>query len=502
MRRVGPSLAGPAPRPAAHQRAGGQLLAFVLRHWLFLLVFALGAELRAVVQLAYVPAILFYDSYSYLARAFEPRPGAHWPVGYSILLLRPVLSFHNIALIPLVQHLIGLGMAVAIYALLVHRRVRPWLSALAATPVLLDAYMLQIEQNVMSDTLCVGLVLGALLLLSWRTPPHAVVAGLAGLLLGLAGTVRFVGLFLLIVPLVYVLVVDRRWRRLAGGTALVVGVALPLLTYSAWTYTETGQFRPGTSHNSSAVLYTRTAPLADCAKFVEEDVPPYMLGLCPDAPRGERPAYPGYYAQSWHHGPAFTTDYPPGVQRFEAQRQFAIQVILHQPLDVAGAVLGDFTHVFSRRRWQPPDAWKLKNWHFESEVKTYDPKHNPWLAVDEYGGPQPRVDRSAAAWLRDYQTWGYTRGPVFAAGILVPLIAAALYWRTRVSGLLAPALLIAGTCTVLLLTADSFSFSWRYQLPAIALLPWSGALGLVALFPKALRVRRDGRPAARHEHGT
>ena len=34
---------------------------------------------------------------------------------------------------------------------------------------------------------------------------------------------------------------------------------------------------------------------------------------------------------------------------------------------------------------------------------------------------------------------------------------------------------------VLLVSSDAFEFSWRYQLPAVVLLPLAGALGMTAL---------------------
>ena len=42
-------------------------------------------------------------------------------------------------------------------------------------------------------------------------------------------------------------------------------------------------------------------------------------------------------------------------------------------------------------------------------------------------------------------------------------------------------LLVTLSAIVLLISSDAFEFSWRYQLPAVILLPLGGALGLVAL---------------------
>ena len=44
---------------------------------------------------------------------------------------------------------------------------------------------------------------------------------------------------------------------------------------------------------------------------------------------------------------------------------------------------------------------------------------------------------------------------------------------------------------VLLVSSDAFEFSWRYQLPAVVLLPLAGALGMTAV----VRGRRSRRAA-------
>ncbi|MGH3341311.1 MAG: hypothetical protein ACRDPK_00195, partial [Carbonactinosporaceae bacterium] len=143
----------------------------ISRHGLFLTLLCLGLVLRAVVQVAYQPAILYIDSYLYLFNNEALDPSMLRPIGYNALLLRWVLPLHDLAYVALLQHLLGLGMAVLIYLLLLRRDVPRWLAALAAAPVLLDGYQLQIEHNVMSDVLFQALVLGGLALLAWRREP-------------------------------------------------------------------------------------------------------------------------------------------------------------------------------------------------------------------------------------------------------------------------------------------------------------------------------------------
>lgn len=479
------SLKGSAVLPAAPRRGFVvRLRELPRRHWLFLSLFVVGAVLRIIVHLTYEPAILFVDSYLYLDSVEDPAANSQRPIGYPILFLRPLLLFHNLAVIPLVQHLLGLGMALAIYALLIHRGVRPWLSALAAAPVLLDAYQLQIEQNVMSDPFFQALLVGALVLLAWRVRPSPGAVAVAGLLMGVAGTVRLSGQPILIVPLVYVLLVSTGWRRRVVGAGLfLIAAAIPLMVYSTWTYMHGAPFRPGSARSAGQFLYVRTAPLANCEALAADNPPAYILDMCPEQPIGLRTTDASYYLHHWRDGPSWTADYPPGVRKYEAERTFGRRVVLNQPLDVARAVLGDFLQGFAWKRTPWQADWPLENYWFQTELKVYH-KYKPWEAVQEYGGPSPSVDRAWAAFLRDYQMVVYTRGPIFAAGALLPLLALAAWRRAPGSGLLMPALLVGGTAVALLLVSALYSFSWRYQLPAIPLLPWSAALGLAAIFPR------------------
>jgi hypothetical protein len=64
-----------------------------------------------------------------------------------------------------VQHVFGLAMAVALYALLLRRGAPRWAATLAAAPVLLDAYQLQLEQTIMPDVLFETMIAAGLVVL-------------------------------------------------------------------------------------------------------------------------------------------------------------------------------------------------------------------------------------------------------------------------------------------------------------------------------------------------
>ena len=134
----------------------------------------LAAALRAVVFVAYHPALIFPDSVRYIQYAHSFGTG-HWSVdglrqsGYSVLII-PVMLLHALWVIPLVQHLAGLATAVLVYAVLVHFGIRAWIAALASVPVLFDPLQLVLEQYVLTDTWTVLLIVAALVILVWNTP--------------------------------------------------------------------------------------------------------------------------------------------------------------------------------------------------------------------------------------------------------------------------------------------------------------------------------------------
>src|SRR6516162_7992978 len=102
----------------------------------FIVALAAGAGLRLLAMLGYPGALWFSgDSYVYLGAALRLRPDLSKTTGYS-LFLRALEPFHSLTLVAGVQHLMGLGIAIMIYAL-ARRCAVPKLWATAATlPVL------------------------------------------------------------------------------------------------------------------------------------------------------------------------------------------------------------------------------------------------------------------------------------------------------------------------------------------------------------------------------
>jgi len=250
------------------------------RHWMLALLIAGGLLLRVVTQFAYEPALLFIDSKKYLyGTDFSLGAwGSFDPIGYTLLVLKPVLMFTNLGFVALLQHALGLGMAVALYVLMLRWGVVRWLAALAVAPVLLDAYQLNAEQTIMPDVLFEALVVAGIVLLLWRPRPGLVFVILAGLAFGTSAPVRQVGEALILPALVYVVAAARDWRtRLLHSAVLVVCFALPIVGYMGYSKVVL-HYGFEMSSMGDAYLYGRAAHAADCATL---KIPADEEPLCP-----------------------------------------------------------------------------------------------------------------------------------------------------------------------------------------------------------------------------
>ena len=420
------------------------------RHWMFVIVLVLGIVGRVLTMVTYWPALLYIDSPGYLNNRFVLSPTAQDPVGYA-LILRGLLDIGPQSLVAGIQHAAGLAMAVCMYALLVRKGARRWIAAVATLPVLLDAYEWQIEQNILSDSLFLAMVTFAVTILAWnKRPSWKAIAG-AGLLLGCACIVRTVGEVAIVPAVVYVaMVTGPSWRRRLASCALVVGLfAVPLAANAIYAAVDTGQ----SVQNSQNLLYGRLATVADCARM-----PSDLRSLCPSGSVSYRKSLgPDYYA----HDPA-----SPSAKATPAQMNaFDDWVLEHQPLSVAKAVGEDFLQLFISPRTTVNGGTAIVRWQFQG-----------------------------ATALRTYQLGGgYTPGWFFGGALVLGLIGLVRRSRYR-----AQILLWTGTGLALLLAADLFEFSWRYQLPALVFLPMGGAFAvtsgraLLSPYPDAVDAEASG----------
>jgi hypothetical protein len=450
----------------------------IRRHWPFLAILVVGAVLRVLSMIADRPAIFYIDSIaSYLMPLPDLDPTGQDPIGYDLILLKPVLAVGNLPTIVGLQHALGLGMAVALYALVRHKGGGRWLGALATAPVLLDAYQVQIEQNIMSDPLFEALLVAALVVVAWPARPSWKHVAVAGVLLGLSATVRQVGEVLFIPLIVYSLSTAKKWHRLLWPAAGLVAFLVPVAAYATYYHSHTGHY--GLSNVGGNALYGRVATFADCAGA---GIPADERILCPSIPVNQRRG-----TDYWAHDPEspyfkLRDADPANVDRLAGD--FSRRIIRHQPLDFVTAVAADALKGLS---WTKHDFNKddpsVERWRFQRTYAEYPPLVTVDSVAgyaDRYGGGHPAVNRPLATVLRQYQmTLGYTPGPVLALAIVVAVAGAGRRsWAALLFLLSGLAVLLAGAVVV---------FSWRYQLPGYVVLPVAGALGLVAL-------RRPKRP--------
>jgi len=456
------------------------------RHWLFAVLLAMAAALRAVVFVAYHPALIFPDSVRYLQYAHSFANG-HWSVdalrqsGYSVLII-PVALLHDLSIIPLVQHLVGLATAVLVYAVLVHFGIRAWIASLAAIPVLFDPLQLVLEQYVLTDTWTVFLIVAALVKLVWNTrdqrgedsrPGRGLTRRRAvwcGLLLGLAVTFRDEELIMIVPAVAYVAVTVRPAKRLAKDMAALVGCFLiPVAGYLGWFEASHGEV--GFTTFSGAFLYGRVADFASCEGL---NLPGYEKPLCPTQPPALRSA--DFY--TWApQSPQWTFRPPAGLSRDAVVRDFSLRILRHQPLAYAEAVGQDFVYGFSPVRGSGPEHYPRPYLQFHAYILP-DPQADASLAALGYQAPAVRP--GAAAFLAGYGRWFYVPGPVFAAGLV--LAVAGLAGGTRRRGqpraTRDACLLFTLSAVVVLIPPAAFAtFDWRYQLPQLSLIPVAAVLG-------------------------
>jgi hypothetical protein len=493
-----PDAASPAgSQPGARREGWPERAGRLLRqHWLFALVLAVGLVLRALVQIAYNPPLIYVDSLKYL---FGTYPGSD-PLGYDAV-LKTVLPISNLSTVALLQHLLGLVMGVLIYLVLLRRGAARWLAALAAAPVLLDGFELQMEHMIMPDVWFEALVVIGFALLLWRPVVSAPFAIAAGLILGSSATVRQIGELLIFPVVLYLLMAGGNWRRSLGtSVALIVAFAVPIVTYSSVSLAENGHFRLARGQ----ALTGRTALAADCATL---KLRPAVRLICPT------PAEQAIGADNLEHSGhsvIYSTPLPPGVNRAKVIGELRSAVLHQQPQRVAVSVLRDSVRLFTPIRRQQAVITPISRWQFQPGY----PNYPPWVKVNASNGDiilgvqrlafhpfhfsvlnptwggKATVNRPVAKFLRFYQIHGgYTPGPLLALCTLAGLAGSLLLLLRRVrrqgSGrtrqLALGCLLFSGTAVVVLLLPDVFEFSWRYQLPATVTLAPAGFLGFAAL---------------------
>lgn len=455
------------------------------RHWLLVTLLAVGGVLRLFSWLAYQPALLFGDSFRYLNNIGDFNPAGLHPIGYNLFVLAPALALDGLELVTALQHLAVMAASVGIYALALRYGAPRWLAALAAAPLLLDAYQVQIEQLIMADAWQQVFLVGLLWLLLAKGAPNPRRAALAGLLLGIAVVFRLIAGSLVLPLLGYLLIAGGAWRMLGTwqawrtiatrSLAFLALFGVVVAGYGAYFHAETGKW--GLSRTTGNVLYGRAAVVADCDRLELDRV---LRLACPDEPREERKKIDSYAHRAADE--EWMARFPPDVDITAVQESFGWAVIRGQPLDFAGAVAVDFLKGFRPIRVDSPGDVTIDRWQFTRDYQYYAHPELSTEAALRYSGEAPSSIPVLGSFLRGYQLGGgYMPGTALGLLGVVALLAAFGLGKARRSGIRSAILLPVGMAFTILLASAAFEFSWRYQLPGLVLLPLAGVLGITAL---------------------
>ena len=467
------------------------------RHLLFAVALSLGVAARVVTMLGYPPAIWFGgDSASYTSTALRLAPATSRLSGYGVMLfiLRPL---HSYPVVTAIQHLMGLAIAVMIYALARRYGLPGWLATLAALPVLLDAYELQLEHQILPSVPFGFLVMVAVTLtLWWRgdRPRWATVT--AGVVLAVSASVWPVGLPLLLLYLGYLLLRRAGWRRIA---VTVVASAVPLAAYGLWF--DVVYHTPSFSYSDGIFLWSRTMSFANCAVIKP---PANEAVLCPGEPVARRPS-----ASSFIWEPNSPLDKLP-APKFSRHNNalamsFAIRAIEAQPAAYAGTVLHDAGLSFSWHRPNRPSAYLNERYQFRYAITHWVPPgmelaRGHTVASDQlaYGGAtSTRAVAPFAGWLRTYQRYVYLRGTMLGVILLIGLGGIVRFWlrggMRRLAGGGGPGLYPwAAAVTLLVVPVMTADFDLRYVLISVPVAVLSAAL---AFSRRTATAGADAQPA-------
>ncbi len=470
---------------------------------LFALALIPAVLLRVDAELGYRWQSWFNDSFSYVSSAVSLTPETSRPSGYPVYLwlLSP---FHSYFLVTASQHLMGLLVAVMIYALARRRFAAPaWVAVLATLPVLYDGFEIQLEHLIMTDTLFLFLAFAALTVLLWNPRPSWRACLAAGLLLGLSTTVRSTGLALIPVFALYLLIRlvpgvvgggagGGRWR---GGRALIAGLvacgiafAVPIVGYEAWYKSAHGQFTM--TESTGVFLYSRVMTFAECSRMT---LPVDLLSLCTSVPPAQRPIAQAYIwdsASPLNRFPA--PKFSPTVNKLA--EEFAIKAVEAQPLDYARAVWDDTVRSFDWNRQVFPNGQTYDEYLFGyHSLAIPGSPFRGYPSPEAYyvrGNPDTVVVNPFAELIRVYQRYVWLPGTLYGLILLVGLAGVVLRWRRAGRDALLPWL-----CSVALVVAPAATaeFDYRYVTTAV---PFACLAAAMAFGRRARGERPDAAGAA------
>ena len=500
--------ASPATAPSAPGQGPGQRIA-PARRWreadgparaavLGLCALLAGAiAVRLWLMLGYAPAFVgFGDSHEYVTAASAGVFGdVQKPAGYPIFLaLLHVLS-SRLWFTILVQHVLGLAVAVLLFAAVARTGAPPWLGLIPAAVALFGGTGVLLEHSLLADPLFAFLQAVALLAaVCALCGPRLRWPLLAGLALGLSFWVKTVAVSsVVLVPLVLLMAAPggRRRRVRAAAVTALAGLAI-VLAYAAVQAAVTGYW--GYERQSAWNLYGRVATFVDCRRFTP---PAGTRFLCPREPPSRRESE-SYYQYDIRApavvrlgGPARA---PAGANAL--LQRFSVAAILHEPITYAGAVLESLGYYVSPRAGEGYTPAQLREAMLEAKgSRSIEPAISRYYPHDRGYAGSGRATAALDAYERHTRIQG---------ALLVVMLLAAIGGAPLLRGCQRAACLLFTLAAVLSVTlaAAGNSYDARYGYPAFGALAAGAALGGWAV---GARLRRAwsarGAAAARAARG-
>lgn len=471
----------PATSPRAQSASRiGSIRSLLIRTWnehrLFVLVLIPAVLLRVDTELGYRWQVWFNDSFEYVKNSVHFELDPTRPSGYSIW-LKILEPFHTYALVTILQHLMGIAIAVMVYALARHRFGAPaWAAVLATVPVLYDGFEIQLEHLILADVPFLFVLTLAVTLLLWhKEKPSLRRSAVIGLLLGISDLLRSVSLPLLVILAVYLLIRRVGWSRIG---VLILTCALPVIAYAGLFDIEHGQF--ALTESTGVFLYSRTMTFAECAKM---RLPNDEKLLCTTVPPDQRS-----FAQSYIWATTSPLDRLP-PSKFaplpnKLAEKFAIAAIEAQPLDYAKAVVHDTLRSFGFIRTVFPGAATYNEYLFSRYPLGIPPynmadlgPYKSYASAYNHGNPYTHVVQPFAAIIETYEKHVYLPGTIYGLILLLGAGGIVVAWRRWGGEALLP---WAISVALIVIPAATAEFDYRYVLPAV---PFACLAAVMAVAP-------------------
>jgi Dolichyl-phosphate-mannose-protein mannosyltransferase len=457
---------------------------------------AAGVALRLAVWLVYRPAVMSNaDTVPYVAMANLGLFGDPVrPAGYAMFLRAVHFLSDDLDVTILVQHLLGIGTALLLYAAVRRVEAPRWVALAGAAAVLLSLDQVVLEHVVLTEALFTfGFTLALYACVRALGEPRPVAGSLnsrhlwllgAGVTLGLCAWVRGVAVPLApFLALWVALAIPGRWWPRVGRGALAEGAAVVVvLGYFVLNDAKTDTF--ALTQSSGWALYSRIAPVADCDRF---NPPPGTSSLCEQSEPGTRFG-PDFYG--WEPGSPAVRLFGGPPEGNEQLSAFAREAIEAQPLQYGRLVVKDMARYF------------IPNYHLYAyggpgydaiDIGRRDPviENDVHSWIDGYYPGEPLVIKGGVGTVSEVQDWLRVQ-PILMMVALIAALGGAIFARGRQRSVLL--LLIGGALLLLLVPSATASWNARYAVPAGGPLIAAGALGAWLLAGR-FGVRRPGRSA-------